>query len=311
MLDALNVTIKMPEKKFVLKGPPIKGSLARAASDRLHIKSMILETTFKDQPVSFRIRQHRIMVHRLLTNLQMIDCDVDMLVSSLNPNKTLWVALYDADGVGLPGPRALEKDLSMLNDVVLRRIGVAEIRNGSLRQFDALIIPGGSGSKQAQAIGDKGHTAIVEFVRNGGGYLGFCAGAYLAANNYTWSLKILDANVIDRKHWKRGSGIVKIELTPAGKQLLSDMDGLLDIRYVNGPLLAPANAPAIPDYKLLAIYRTEMNRNNAPKGIMKNTPAIVVGHFGKGRVFCSSPHPEYTDGLEVFVHRALYWVSGN
>ena len=81
MMEALNATIEMEEKRFILKGPPAKGSLARATADQLSIKSMLLETTFKDQHLSLRIRQHRIMLHRLLSDLQMIDCDVDMMIN--------------------------------------------------------------------------------------------------------------------------------------------------------------------------------------------------------------------------------------
>jgi len=85
---------------------------------------------------------------------------------------------------------------------------------------------------------------------------------------------------------------------------------LLDIRYANGTLLAPAQDPNIPDFKPLALYRTEIAKNGAPEGVMKDTPAIVAGRFGQGRVLCSSPHPEYTDGLESFVHRAVRWAAG-
>lgn len=310
MLEALNDTIEEPEKKFVLKSPPANGSLARAAAERLGIKSMILETTMKDQPLSLRARQHRIMVHRFLTGLRMVSGNVDVLVNAGNRSNVIYVALYDAGGVGRNGPTELEKDLGELADVAVRRVGSPEIRSGALKQFDVLIIPGGSGSKQARALGTDGCRAIVKFVENGGGYAGFCAGAYLAANNYTWSLKIIDAKVIDRKHWKRGKGQVKIELTAEGRRLLRNEPGLLDIRYANGPLLAPAQDPNIPDFKSLAFYRTEINKNDAPEGVMKDTPAIVAGQFGQGRVLCSSPHPEYTDGLESFVHRAVRWAAG-
>ena len=57
MLDAVNETIEDPNKKLVLKGPPVVGSLARAASEILGAKSMILETTYKNQPISLRARQ--------------------------------------------------------------------------------------------------------------------------------------------------------------------------------------------------------------------------------------------------------------
>ncbi|MBN2269434.1 MAG: hypothetical protein JXN61_02405, partial [Sedimentisphaerales bacterium] len=145
---------------------------------------------------------------------------------------------------------------------------------------------------------------------NGGGYAGFCAGAYLASNNYTWSLKIIDARVIDRKHWKRGTGEVKIELTSKGRRLFTEKPGLIDIHYANGPLLAPDEDPNIPDFETLARFRTEINKNGAPEGVMKDTPAMIAGRFGRGRVFCSSPHPEYTDGLEHLIDKAIRWAAG-
>jgi glutamine amidotransferase-like uncharacterized protein len=310
ILDVLNETIKEPEKKFVLKSPPAGGSLARAASEFLGVNSMILETSYQEQPLSLRTRQHRIMVHQFLSDLRMVSNGIDVLVSPSDNDNTIHAALYDAGGTGSNGPRAIEKDLQGLADIIVRRVGPAEICNGALKQFHILIVPGGSGSKQARAIGNDGRKAIVEFVKSGGGYVGFCAGSYLASQNYTWSLKIVDAKVIDRKHWKRGKGQVKIELTAEGQRLLDGEPGLVDIRYANGPILADAHDPNIPDFKSLAIYRTEIAENGAPEGVMKGTPAIVAGRFGQGRVFSSSPHPEYTNGLETFVHCAVRWAAG-
>lgn len=310
MLDAVNETIEDPNRKFVLKGPAVNGSLVRAAAERLKIKSMILETTYKDPAISRRTRQHRIMVHRLLTDLGMLGHGPDVLVGDVKGDETIYAALYDGDGVGGKGPGNIERYLRPIEGIVIRRIGVPEIAGGVLKQFDVMIVPGGSGSRQARALGTDGCRAIVEFVENGGGYAGFCAGAYLASNNYTWSLKIIDAKVIDREHWKRGTGQVKIELTGEGRRLLLNKRGLIDIRYANGPILAPAEDPGIADFQPLAHFRTEIAKNGAPTGVMKDTPAIIVGRFGKGRVFCSSPHPESTDGLEPFVRGAIRWAAG-
>ncbi len=309
MLDSVNSTIIESQKEFLLKSPPAKGSLARSASEFLSTKALILETTSKDQPLSLRIRQHRIMVHRFLTDLGMISSSVDTLIGTAVQDGQIRAAIYDAGGVGDKGPPALEKDLETMSDIVIRRIGPVEITGGVLDQFDVLIVPGGSGSKQAETIGRDGRNAVADFIRNGGGYVGFCGGAYLAANNYTWSLKIVDADVIDRRHWKRGTGNVKIELTANGRRILNDNCDLIDIRYANGPILQAGEDPNIPDFKPLAFYRTEINTNNAPPGIMKGTPAIIAGEFGKGRVFCYSPHPEYTEGLEHLVQNAVRCVA--
>src|SRR4051812_18762966 len=83
------------------------------------------------------------------------------------------------------------------------RVGAKDIREGVLKEMDVLVQPGGSGSKQAEALQPEGCDAIREFVKGGGGYVGICAGSYLATTDYTWSLGILNAKVVDRKHWAR------------------------------------------------------------------------------------------------------------
>eukprot|EP01083_Nonionella_stella_P231063 816229_1 len=46
---------------------------------------------------------------------------------------------------------------------------------------DALIIPGGTARVQQNALGENGINKILSFVGNGGGYIGFCAGAFLGS----------------------------------------------------------------------------------------------------------------------------------
>jgi len=110
--------------------------------------------------------------------------------------------------------------------------------------------------------------------------------------------KILDAKTVSSK-WKRGVGQVKIEPTGKGREILGFPAGQLDIRYANGPIYKAAESPAIPDFEPLALFRTELAENDSPKGAMVNSPAMVAGTFGKGRVICSSPHPEQTAGWKT------------
>ena len=42
---------------------------------------------------------------------------------------------------------------------------------------------------------------------------------------------------------------------------------------------------------------------------MPNTPAMIAGGFGQGRVICFSPHPEYTDSLRGMIARAVKWAA--
>ena len=154
MLAAVNATITDPKKKLVRLRYPVDGSLARAAHERLGAASMILETTFKSQPLSKRARQHRLMVHALLTHLQMVDSTSQVMLSA--KTEALRVAVYDAGGVGSNGPRELDRVLRGMPATMARRVGAEDIRNGVLTQFDVAIFPGGSGSKQAAALMTKG-----------------------------------------------------------------------------------------------------------------------------------------------------------
>jgi len=306
MLDAANATVADEDKKLVLLRNPVVGSLARSAADRLGARAFILETTFAKQPLSLRARQHRLMVHRLLTDLEMVTCGADVMVPLRRAAGEIRVALYDGGGTSGSKDRVAAA-LAGIEGFRLERVGPGDILAGALDQFDVLIVPGGGGSKQAAAITPEGREAIRRFVGGGRGYVGICAGAYLAAANYSWSLAILDAD------GKRGTGTVQIELTPEGRRVLGDRAEQFGIRYANGPLLAPASRADIPDFAALARFRSEMNKNKAPKGVMLDTPAIACGEYGRGRVLVSSPHPESTDGLAPILHGAVRWAarSGN
>lgn len=222
--------------------------------------------------------------------------------------KLTRVAVYSDAGAGL-SETDLVKALRLNPSVDLHRVTAEQIRGGILNDMDVLIHPGGSGSKQGLELGPQGRETVRSFVKEGGGFIGVCAGAYLASADYEWSLHLLDAKVIDRAHWARGTGTVTVELSAAGRTLLDHDSTTAEIYYGQGPLLAPAEKPDIPDYQPLGIYETEIAKKGAPVGVMKGTTAIASGEFGKGRVLCFSPHPEKTKGLEPFLDRAVAWAA--
>ena len=311
MLDAVNETIEDPRKKFVLKGPAVAGSIARAAADQLGITSMILETTKKDQSRAYRVRQHRLAVQRALADLGMVEHSPHVMIGHDKRRLDLTVGLYVAGGVSGRGPQHLERLLGEDDGFVVRRIGAADVRDGSLAQFDVAIFPGGSMRGQARALQPTGRDAVRDYVRSGGGYVGICAGAYLASNNYDVSLRILDADVIDRKHWARGRGSVPIEFTAQALAQFEVPRSEHPVLYVNGPIYARSEDPELPDFEVLAHYRGEVHKDGVPGGVMPGTPAIVVGSFGDGRVVCSSAHPEQTDGLGPLVRQLIRAAVAN
>ncbi len=223
------------------------------------------------------------------------------------------VAVFQGDGVG-PSVTDLMAALENADNgtFALRRISADGIRSGGLSGADVLVHPGGSGSKQGKALGAKGRKVVREFVCGGGGFLGVCAGAYLATNDYSWSLGLIDAKVVDRLHWARGTGSVAVKLSPTACTFFSCANETALIYYGQGPLLARRewDDKDVPDYESLAIYDSEIAKNGAPHGVMKGTSAVVRARYGSGRVFCFSPHPEKTPGLQYMIPLAVRWLAG-
>jgi glutamine amidotransferase-like uncharacterized protein len=226
------------------------------------------------------------------------------------PAAPLRVAIYDHSDATATAPPNLMKFLTEPNGFKCKKIKPEDVRDDCLKDFDVLIMPGGSGSQQAQKLEPAGREKIVKFVRDGHGYVGICAGSYLATTDYEWSLGLLNAKVVDRAHWARGTGPVKLAFTPNGKTALGQKDDQTEVYYGQGPLLSPGNKAEPAAYEPLATYATEIAKKGAPMGVMPGTTAIARGTFGKGRVICFSPHPEKNGGPNYLISAGVKWAGG-
>lgn len=321
MLAAVNAPIKDPKRRFVNLGPPVDGSLARAAAQKLGTSTMILETTSKDQPLSLRTRQHRTMVRQFLLDRGMLAAEAGSTIGIVAPPPSAAprVALYDDKGTG--GKAAAEATAASIPGSLVWRVGAEDIRDGALSGFDLVIFPGGSGSAIAKALGEKGRQQVKRFVENGGGYTGICAGAYLSASNYEWSLAFSNQRTFAEMHeipgegqksmWYRGdSSTVTMELSDAGKKIFGDHAGELPVIYHNGPIIPPLKDGEKPTYEVLAWFRSEVSKYEPQKGTMTNTPAMISTTYGKGRVLVISPHPEANKALRPMLAKGLLWAAG-
>lgn len=310
-LAAVNATIDDPGKQFVMLANsdfPV-GAMARAGREQLGATTTILETTHNDIRLGVRVREHRLMVNRLLRDLGVVEVGPDELIFPQENDDRIAVAIYNGPGASGHGPELMRQALAKSKQFAPRVIDAGLIQNHRLDQFDVVIFPGGSGSAQARALNEHGREAVREFVADGGGFIGVCAGCYLACDGFSWSLAIMDLQTISDE-WRRGVGKLQLAFTPAAGALLNRDKRQATVLYHNGPVMEPADSPQIPDATVLATFATEIAKNGTPKGIQVGSPAIAIGEFGEGRVVGISPHPEQTAGLERIVPRLTIWASG-
>ena len=238
--------------------------------------------------------------------------DINGLKTIIAPpakTKPVKVAIFHGKGAGLGGIESMEARINSIPHATVTRVPAEDWAAIDLKPFEVVVFSGGSGGTQAQAIGEQGRNNVREYVRGGGGYVGVCAGAYLACSNFKWGLGILNAGTVSSK-WLRGQGFMDLEVTDEGRKMLGDVKGTFKVRYHNGPIIKPAERTDVPAYTPIAFFRSEIAEFGSPVGVMVNSPSQAIGTFGKGRVFISSPHPESTPGLEHFIPRAVLWASG-
>jgi hypothetical protein len=176
------------------------------------------------------------------------------------------------------------------------------VPKGALDGMDAIHMPGGD----AYPLPPETVKAIQEFVRNGGGYVGICAGALYAKADLLNILPFEDRG-------PGGKQIAIVELDPAhpisrGIESTIHLVGLRikSLRY-GGPWMEP-----------LAPERTRKVGWFAGDG---REGAILAGEFGKGRVVLFSNHPEFpafdawhgdarnTLQLRRLYRNAMYWAA--
>lgn len=321
MQAAANATVTDPDRKFTLIGRgPKRTGMVNAAIRHLKIKGMILETTYQHQRIAVRTRQHRAMMSVALRELGMIDGDCTDVMTPEIRKDHLFVGIYDGSGSSERGISNVVHSLESRPGLSAARLDPRDIRSEVIDQFDAVIFSGGSGSKQAATIGKPAAKAVRAYVKDGGGYLGICAGAFLCSAHYDWSLDLVDTHVftgsreiegVGRKQmWYRGkTSKQSMQLTDAGRELFTDIPEQVEVSYHNGPIVSPKNHPNLPAYQVLAHFRSEQVRYPPQKGTMIHSPAIVEGRFGRGRVIAISPHPEATKGLESMIEHAVRAVA--
>jgi len=226
----------------------------------------------------------------------------------------LKVAVFKGNGAGAISVIETIEALRIDNGIYAEAISASEIQAGRLAEFDALIFPGGSGSKELNNLGKKGKEIVEDFIRKDGkGIVGICAGGYLLSSTSGYpNLSIASSVHLDRAHYNRGRGLVEFALSEKGKEIFPELLGKkMFAQYYDGPVLAQSDSTT-GTYQEVATFVTDIHPDNyAPTGITPGKTFSLNEEVGNGKVFIIAGHPESTPGMRWMVPRMARWVCNS
>ncbi len=227
-------------------------------------------------------------------------------------NPGIKVGIYKGDGASPVCVLETMEAFKIDKGIVPMEITGADIMNGILDNLDAIIFPGGSGSKEFNSLGLLAAEKVRKFAfSEGKGIVGICAGGYLLSTTPDYpSLEILDAPDI-RDFYDRGRGLISFNLNGKGKEIFPELKNhdSLFIQFYDGPIFD------IPESSKIQIqgeiYSDIATHEGYPHGVSPGKPSFFTMDYGKGKIFVSVGHPEATAGMRWMVPRMVRWVSNN
>lgn len=189
------------------------------------------------------------------------------------------VSIFYDNGVQIQSKIAAEHMFEWMGAKVTT-INKTDIVNGILNSTDLLVMPGGLWTDERCTIDGEGEMELVrQYVLNGGAYFGIEGGATYATNFRTGLF----------------GGVLYPDVFGAGYYLI-DLD-------INTESIEPYLSQAKPSYSIFyensGYFEIEGMSEVIPIASYENTSycCMIAFESGEGRVFLSSPHPEYEEGL--------------
>jgi hypothetical protein len=156
-----------------------------------------------------------------------------------------------------------------------------------LSRYDVLIVPGGGGLN----LDDANRNALLDYVRQGGGYVGICGGA-ISAGRYG----LIDA----RQHTLRVRGGIYSILKPHPITDGYNPRRQLLIAHANGPLFVLRE-----DSDEEPVITFAIGGEGLPTFV-----SAIARRFGDGRVAVFSGHPEGDPRTYLLLRNAVMWAAG-
>ena len=217
------------------------------------------------------------------------------------------VAMYVGSGVSGNGAVECLRLVNESPQLKLHLVDGKGVRTGALDGMDMLLMPGGSSDREYKALGSNGVARLDAFLRNGGGYLGLCAGCAVVMDEKS------RARMIPWKWSGSVSGTLfpTIKINEKGAAALGVEAGEIPVRYHGGPLMWPStNVFEGVNTEQWATFDAEGSMKGRHKVKMYGATAIVGGTYGKGKIVACTVHPEYCLDTLKIVKGAFRYLTG-
>ena len=173
------------------------------------------------------------------------------------------------------------------------RITPEEIIGGKLDDFDILYMTGGWAVPYNRDLRNGGLAKIRNFVVQGGGFIGVCAGAFFAADYIYWEGKRYEyplnlfpgsakGPITEIAPWPRFK-LCRINLSNTPHPITKGEPASLESLYYGGPWF---DTPQGFKGAILAYYD------------FNHRPVMLAYEYGQGRVFLTGVHTEFEEGDE-------------
>ena len=224
------------------------------------------------------------------------------------------VAVFNGNGAGSTSVIETIEALKIDTGIIPSEISAAEIQLGKLDEFDVIIFPGGSATKELNNLGKSGKEKVRKFIlEDGKGVVGICAGSYILMTTPGYpSLELAGVKYVDRAHYNRGRGLVEFKLGEEGLKIFPELkDKPQFAQYYDGPVVEVID-PSSTTFTERGQYVTDISHKKGyPTGITPGRTFIYTDKPGKGRIFAIAGHPESTPGIRWMVPRMARWAANS
>ena len=261
-------------------------------------------------------REYNIKGMKMKKTIVVIIAAVSAFVGCLSPDsgvetqKPLKVAVFVDAGARNTGVFRWLEITARAKNVIAVPVDGESVRNGALDSVDVLVMPGGSSVGESKSLGEKGREKLKSFVRNGGGYVGTCAGCSLLMESSKGHPDMLHM-IPFRFGPSGGKADMSIAFNDRAKELAGIKKCKQSIRYSEGPVPIPSTPVEEADVEVVGTYNSDINtKGGIARPSMAGRAAAIAGTYGKGRLFVTAVHPESDTDDHFILKGAFRYLTG-